>query len=304
MWNTHLGLLKGDLMKFVSRTEWKARPSKNPLTRVSSTKGTKVHYEGAPVPSSLQKWHGDCFGHMRDLQTSHLANTKENYNDIAYNAVVCPHGWVFEGRGAGRKTGANGNSDLNLAHYAVCGMVGTAGIIKPTSDMLHGIRDAIEWLRADGNAGPEIKGHRDGYSTSCPGPDLYDWVQRGAPRPGVIVEPEPEVPVPERTKMAYVSKSLPNVEGDSSVVVFTVVPGEAWLNVSADYLPNQDMVTVRYDLSDGSGNWVQVNQLFSVGNGVVANVRLPFDDRIRVLSIKRLDNPNAAVDVTVHHPKG
>lgn len=50
--------------------------------------------------------------------------------------------------------------------------------------MLGALLDAIEWLRQDGGAGPEIKGHRDGYPTDCPGDPLYAWVQAGAPRPG------------------------------------------------------------------------------------------------------------------------
>jgi hypothetical protein len=50
--------------------------------------------------------------------------------------------------------------------------------------MLNGIRDAIEWLRSQGDAGNEIKGHRDGYDTDCPGPKLYAWVKAGAPQPG------------------------------------------------------------------------------------------------------------------------
>src|SRR5690606_20045753 len=44
------------------------------------------------------------------------------------------------------------------------------------------IRDGIDLLRRHG-AGGEIKGHRDGYATACPGGPLYAWVQKGAPRP-------------------------------------------------------------------------------------------------------------------------
>jgi len=62
-------------------------------------------------------------------------------------------------------------------------MVGNKGLVDPSDDMLNGIRDAIEYVRAKGDAGNEIKGHRDGYSTDCPGPKLYPWVQKGAPRP-------------------------------------------------------------------------------------------------------------------------
>ncbi|MFG2515954.1 peptidoglycan-binding protein [Streptomyces sp. NPDC048584] len=172
-------------MKLVTRASWGARPSRYELAYIASTGGTKVHYEGTYVPKSLAATdaHSTCAGRMRDLQASHLANRQEDYSDIAYNAVVCPHGAVFEGRGPHRKTGANGNSSLNSRDYAVCAMLGASGLIVPTDAMLDGILDAIGWLRNAGGAGSRIGGHRDGYATACPGDRLYEWVKAGVPRP-------------------------------------------------------------------------------------------------------------------------
>lgn len=182
-------------MTIVRRADWGARASKNPLVKIASTKGVKVHYEGAGTGDLSD--HRACAGHMRALQASHLANRTENYSDIAYNYVVCPHGSAFEGRGAGYRCGANGNSTLNTNHYAVCGMVGTSGQTEPTDAMKLGILLAIAELRSRGGAGSEIKGHRDGYATSCPGPALYAWVQAGAPAPnGASVDPNPSGPPP------------------------------------------------------------------------------------------------------------
>lgn len=181
-------------MTIVRRAEWGAKPSRYALTRITSTKGVKVHYEGAPTGDLSD--HSKCAPHMRALQASHLANKTENYSDIAYNYVVCPHGYAFEGRGAGYKCGANGNSTLNAEHYAVCGMVGTSGQTHPTDAMKSGILEAIAELRAKGGAGSEIKGHKDGYATSCPGPDLYGWVQSGAPAPGGVPTPPVTPPKP------------------------------------------------------------------------------------------------------------
>lgn len=172
-------------MRLVTRAEWGARPSKYDLVYIASTLGVKVHYEGAYVPKSLAAAdaHSSCAGRMRDIQASHLANTREDYSDIAYNAAVCPHGAVFEGRGLHRRTGANGSSALNLADYAVLAMVGNSGLVQPTDAQLDGVVDAIEWLRSGGAAGKRVRGHRDGYATSCPGDALYAWVQAGALRP-------------------------------------------------------------------------------------------------------------------------
>lgn len=172
-------------MKLISRAAWGARPSRYELAYIASTGGVKIHYEGTYVPKSLAAAdaHGSCAGRMRDLQASHLANRQEDYSDIAYNAVVCPHGSVFEGRGPHRKTGANGSQALNKADYAVCAMLGNSGLVAPPDAMLDGLVDAINWLRNSGSAGKRIGGHRDGYATACPGDRLYAWVQDGAHRP-------------------------------------------------------------------------------------------------------------------------
>ncbi len=181
-------------MQLVTRAQWGAHPSRYDLVYIASTKGVKVHYEGTPVPTSLVDHHDQCDDRMRAIQASHLANTKEDYSDIAYNFVVCPHGYVYEGRGLHKKTAANGNQPLNIAHYAVCGMVGSEGYTHPTDAQLDGIRDAIDYLQHDGGAGQEIKGHRDGYATECPGAPLYTWVVAGAPRPASTTPPKPVTP--------------------------------------------------------------------------------------------------------------
>lgn len=187
-------------MLFVSRAERGAPTPKAAFTQISSALGVKIHYEGTAVPADLAApdQHGRCAGRVNAIEASHMANLQEGWIAIAYSAVVCPHSYVFEGRGAHVKNGANGGSSLNRDHYAVCAMVGDSGLTEPTEAMLHGLRDAVEWLQRDGGAGPEVKGHRDGYATSCPGGPLYRWVQAGAPRPGGPAAPVP-APTPKPT---------------------------------------------------------------------------------------------------------
>jgi peptidoglycan hydrolase-like protein with peptidoglycan-binding domain len=201
-------------LKLVTRAQWGARPSRYDLVHIASTKGVKVHYEGTTVPASLADadQHGTCDDRVRAIQAAHLANAKEDYSDIAYNFLVCPHGYVYEGRGVHKKTAANGNQTLNKAHYAVCGMVGDKGLTQPTDAMLGGIRDAIELLRQDGGAGDEIKGHKDGYATACPGKYLYVWVQAGAPRPaGTTTQPVTNAkPKVSLAKLAQAARTDPH----------------------------------------------------------------------------------------------
>lgn len=179
-------------MKLVRRSEWGA-PASSAAAYIAGTRGVKVHYLGTAYSS---RSHDRCDDYVRDIRASHLANKVENYADIAYNMLVCEHGYVFEGRGAHKRTGANGNVTLNSQHYAVCALLGSSGLTKPNDDMLNGIRDAIDYLREQGNAGSEIKGHRDGYATSCPGDPLYAWVKQGAPRPSGTTTPTKPVEQP------------------------------------------------------------------------------------------------------------
>ncbi|MFJ2848337.1 peptidoglycan recognition protein family protein [Streptomyces rubiginosohelvolus] len=167
-------------MKLVTRAQlgWPASAAPSQ----PSTKGVKVHYEGTAVSRKLLTDHDACLDEWKNIRRSHLANTAENYSDVAYNYAACPHGYLLEGRGLRHRTGANGNQALNQAHYAILGLVGSSGLTDPPDLMLSAIRDGIDLMRKNG-AGPEIRGHRDGYATACPGGPLYAWVQKGAPRP-------------------------------------------------------------------------------------------------------------------------
>lgn len=171
------------MTKFVTRSElgWPASAAPDQPT----AKGVKVHYLGSPWKATS---HADCVAHVKEVRKSHLANKVENYSDIAYNLLVCPHGYIFEGRGKRKRTGANGNQTLNQAHYAVCALLGTSG--SPTQPMVEGIQDAITYLRSNG-AGKEVKGHRDGFATACPGEPLYALVKAGE------LEPVPKTPAPK-----------------------------------------------------------------------------------------------------------
>jgi hypothetical protein len=179
----------GSTLKLVTRAQLGWPASAAPIQ--TSTKGVKVHYEGTAVSTKLLTDHAECIAEWQAIRKSHLANKVENYSDIAYNYGACPHGYLLEGRGIGKRTGANGNQPLNIAHYAIVGLVGSEGLTEPNDPMLGAIRDGIDLLRQHG-AGNEIKGHRDGYATACPGGPLYAWVQKGAPRPaGTVTEPAP-----------------------------------------------------------------------------------------------------------------
>jgi len=158
---------------FISRKGlgWPATAAR---AQVGNPLGVKVHYEGTVSPV---RDHAYCKSYWTGIRNSHLANTKEGYSDIAYSMGVCRHGYVLEGRGPGHQTAANGNQALNRAHYSVCVLYGTNDH-SVTEAVVTGVREAIQYLREHG-AGKEIKGHRDGYATACPGDPLYALVKSG-----------------------------------------------------------------------------------------------------------------------------
>ncbi|MGW4028264.1 N-acetylmuramoyl-L-alanine amidase [Streptomyces sp. NPDC004838] len=182
----------------------------------ATAKGVKVHYLGTAVSTRLADDHDLCVTEWKNIRKSHLANKTENYSDVAYNYAACVHGHLLEGRGIRRRTGANGNQTLNREHFAIVALIGSKGLTKPTDELLHALRDGIELLRANG-AGLEVKGHRDGYRTACPGDALYDWVRRGAPRPGskppATKPPGTPKPTVDLSKLVAAAKADPPRRG-------------------------------------------------------------------------------------------
>ncbi len=177
-------------MKLVSRSQWGARAYRTPNGAIAYSRprrGVKLHYLGTPY---TDRPHEQCAAYVRQLQAQHMDGN--GWSDIGYSFVVCTHGYVYEGRGLHRRNSANGSTSLNEQDYAVCLLVGSSGLTKPTDAQLNGARDAIDYCRKEGPAGDWLGGHRDGYATDCPGDAIYAWVKAGAPRPSDgTPEPKP-----------------------------------------------------------------------------------------------------------------
>lgn len=257
-------------LKLVSRAEWGARAYVTPggATPYSATRlGVKVHYLGTPYTAGE---HTGCAAYVRKLQASHMDGN--GWSDIGYSFVVCEHGYVHEGRGLKRRNSANGTTSLNERHYAVCALLGSSGSTSPTDAQLHGVRDAIEYCRASGPAGSEIRGHRDGYSTDCPGGPLYAWVQAGAPRPATASPPI----APRKKELMFIPYEF--AAGDH---VFATEPpggglfgdlGDVWLGVGPATLED---TTVSVDVYTYDGQWAHLDDFTLENDAPKAETRLP-----------------------------
>lgn len=119
--------------------------------------------------------HSQCAGKVRSIQNFHMDG--QGWADIAYNFLVCPHGFVFEGRGWGRRSAANGTNAGNAAYHAVCYLGGKG---DPFTDAAKGgfraTRD--EWERRYGRKA-NVHPHRYFLATECPGSEITNWISSG-----------------------------------------------------------------------------------------------------------------------------
>lgn len=157
---------------YVTRAQWGAKPPKY-VTALNGRRmeGEVVHHGAGPTPTS----HAGCASTWRGYQAMHLAGTRGPQSDIAYNHGICPHGYVFEGRGFANQGGANGTAPSNRANFSVC--------VIGQGDEAYGaaVTDALEWViheaRTKHNTGNRVRAHRDFFATSCPGTRLTSWVR-------------------------------------------------------------------------------------------------------------------------------
>lgn len=176
----------------LSRIQWGARPRVCSSTNITP-EGTTVHY-GGPSPwgsnvdrSTAERFrttasHDRCASILRAWQAYHLDT--QGWCDLAYSSAVCPHGFRYEGRGPGFRTGAQGTNDGNQRSYAVVYIAGAGDPLTEAAKRAYlDEADRLRRLRW---------GHRDWKPTSCPGDPVYAWRQAGFPRPaGATVPPSP-----------------------------------------------------------------------------------------------------------------
>jgi len=188
--------------KFVPRLEWKARPPKSKAPSIQHTdRGNTLHYEGPKMGSFP---HESCATKVRGIQAFHMDS--RGWADIAYSSLVCPHGYVYEGRGFGARTAANGTNEGNDQSYAHCYL---GGVGDPLTDEA---KQGLTLIRLDfeqRGSGDKQWVHGDWKATACPGAPCISFVKKDGWFFGV--EPTtPDTPVIEfsedsmKNKLVYI----------------------------------------------------------------------------------------------------
>lgn len=165
----------------VTRAQWGARARKQGTTSIVAHPSITCHYVGGGWKFPWD--HASCDDKVRGIQADHMDN--RGWSDIAYNYLVCPHDYVYEGRGFDRRSSANGYEAANNASFAICALWGETS--ENSSALPDGIKFAylyaFDLLQDNGGATSVIKGHRDWKSTDCPGDQIYAWIKLGCPSP-------------------------------------------------------------------------------------------------------------------------
>ena len=130
-----------------ARSVWNPEPAKNPPWRWSAgnPQGLVVHWVGGGAMRLDQQPHDACHAAVRSIQRYEMHSAPDNYSDIAYNTLACPHGILIEGRGLGVQGAANGGG-TNGTYASVCVLGGQGDIF--TSGHKQAIEEA--WKYAPG----------------------------------------------------------------------------------------------------------------------------------------------------------
>lgn len=170
-------------IEIIPRSAWGAAPPRS-VTRVSwaGLRTLWVHHSEGPAPAATPASERAT---VKGIQSFHQGPSR-GWSDIGYAYLIAPSGRIYEGRGHG----------VSAAHCpghnhepSVC-LLGSYSSTPPTEAQ----RRAV-WALADHLGCTQLKGHRQGFSTSCPG-DATMRTLINAPRPGKTPA-KPEKPEPE-----------------------------------------------------------------------------------------------------------
>lgn len=161
-------------MRVVSRIQWGARKPTCVTPLRTGLWGDAIHYSAADADEQAD--HANCAARVKGIQDYHM-NTK-GWCDIAYNHLICAHGYVFTGRGYGVRSAANGTNEGNSRYFAICLLCnddsGEREITPAVQQALIDLRK--EYLKRYVTAKDTV-GHRDIVSTSCPGDEAYAFIK-------------------------------------------------------------------------------------------------------------------------------
>ena len=177
--------------KIIDREAWGSRPPKNAPTPLGETISIIIHHAAG-------YWDGKTPGKRQIQRIQQLHQDDRGWRDIGYHFLVDPLGNIYQGREFMDQTHSLGDIPVLVSGAHVGGFnTGRIGICllgnyetgsartthKPTVKSQLAIIQLVAYLidRYQPTGDPEregeiILGHKDLKSTSCPGKELYEWL--------------------------------------------------------------------------------------------------------------------------------
>lgn len=156
---------------------WPTHPN---VPHADTDQGMVAHYDGSNQ-GLAHKVHSACIAYWVRTRGMHIES--RGWNDIGYAYGICPHGFIFEGRGYGYEQAAQksdkpgGIPHGNTRWISCTWMSGPTEV--PTTVQLAAWHRLRAWLTTDKGLGSAVRGHRDFSQTDCPGSILYAWTKNG-----------------------------------------------------------------------------------------------------------------------------
>jgi len=189
-------------MNIISRDSWGAKPNKTKFSKLGEVKGLVVHWSAYPVAVGNQAEMDQC----NTIQRLHQVD--RGWNDVAYNFLVGDTGQIYEGRGFGNRSAAQGGNSReetnhNNKHYiAVCWLGGSKPTDKPSAEA----RAAVSWLYEQ--VGGELRPHSSFKQTQCPGDEWRQWIiEKNAPPVSTTDNQSP----PDMIHPQFINKKLDTI---------------------------------------------------------------------------------------------
>lgn len=156
-----------------TRAAWTTRTSGAPR-QGSARLGVAVHWPGMTFPIDD---HQDCLDLLERLERAALRDATQGYTAIPYCQAACLHGYLIEGRGADRRSGANGSASANLQYGSVVALLPTTQTQLPRQ-LLAALAMSLTVQAPRGRLVTHAQLRP--RPTACPGPSLTAWIGDGA----------------------------------------------------------------------------------------------------------------------------
>ena len=195
-------------MNVITRDMWRAKPNKTKFSKLGEVKGLVVHWSAYPIAVGNQAE----MDQVKKIQALH--QNDRGWNDIAYNFLVGDTGQIYEGRGWGNRSAAQGGNsreeiNFNNKHYvAVCWLGGVNPTDKPSAKAI----ESVKWLYSQ--VGGELRPHSSFKQTDCPGDAWRQHIIEGLVTNKISNDSPPDMIHPQtlQKKLDTIIAKLENIE--------------------------------------------------------------------------------------------